>query len=305
MIKRSLLLENEVYCFVKDAQFFVEYPSTTGLAKAERTAHVPIEDIGMVLFDHPQIRMSLNLMVDLCAANVAVVFCDGKHMPIGIAQPFSGNHLHQAIAEAQLHASEPLKKQLWQQTIKAKIENQAAVIARYTSRDPLALLRFAKEVKSGDTDNMEGRAAKAYWKMLFDGHVQFTRDADGAPPNNALNYGYAILRSITARALVGSGLLPVLGLFHRNQYNPFCLADDIMEPYRVFVDILVQQALLAGHDFTTLNRESKILLAQLSTLDVSMDGKQRPLMVAMQQTTASLAKCFTGKARHLAYPTLH
>jgi CRISP-associated protein Cas1 len=305
MIKRTLLLENEVYCFVKDNQFVLEYPSLTRIAKAERTAHVPIEDIGMVLFNHPQIRMSVNLMVDLFEANVAVVFCDRKHMPVGIAQAFSGNHIHQAVAEAQLNATEPLKKQLWQQTIKAKIENQAAVIGRYTNRDPLALLRFAKEVKSGDADNREGRAAKVYWNLLFDSQIRFSRDAEGDPPNNALNYGYAILRSITARSLVGSGLLPVVGLFHRNQYNPYCLADDIMEPYRVFVDIMVQQAFAAGKDFTELTRETKIQLAQLSTCDVSIDGKQRPLMIAMQQTTASLAKCFIGKARQIIYPSLH
>jgi CRISPR-associated protein Cas1 len=302
MIKRTIFIENEVYCYLRDAQFILEYPTRTGLNSTERSVHVPIEDLGMVLFDHPQIRISMSLMAELFEANVAVVFCDRKHMPIGLAQAFSGNHVHQAIAEAQLNASEPLKKQLWQQTIISKICNQAAVIEGYTDKDAIAIQRFAKSVKSGDSDNMEGRAAKVYWKLLFPEKLKFNRDADGLPPNNALNYGYSILRSITARALVGSGLMPVLGLFHRNQYNPFCLADDIMEPYRVYVDLIVQKMVIDGFDLTDLSKESKFQLAQLSTCDVNIEGKKRPLMVAMQHTTASLNKCFLGKSRNIVYP---
>lgn len=304
MIKRSILIENEVYCFLRDGQLVLEYPTKTDLAEENRSVHLPIEDLGMVLFDHPQIRISMSLVAELFAANVALVFCDRKHMPIGLAQAFSGNHIHQAISEAQLNASEPLKKQLWQQTIISKIGNQSAVIDKYTNKDAVAIQRFAKSVKSGDVDNMEGRAAKVYWKLLFPEKLKFVRDAEGLPPNNALNYGYAILRSITARALVGSGLLPVVGLFHRNQYNPFCLADDIMEPYRVFVDLIVLKMLNDGLDLNELGRESKLQLAQLSTCDVKIDGKRRPLMIAMQHTTASLAKCYLGKARNLVYPII-
>lgn len=304
MIKRTIFIENNVYCFLRDNQFVLEYPSQTGLEAEARTAHVPVEDLGMVIFDHPQIRISMGLLSGLFESNVAVVFCNGKHMPVGIAQAFSGNHIHQAISEAQLSASEPLKKQLWQQTIVAKITNQASVIERYTNKDAIAIKRFAKAVKSGDVDNMEGRAAKVYWKLLFPDHLKFIRDAEGLPPNNALNYGYAILRSITARALVGSGLLPVVGLFHRNQYNPFCLADDIMEPYRVYVDLLVMRMLEQNIDLTELSKASKIELVQLNTCDVSIEGKKRPLMIAMQQTTASLAKCLLGKSRNLLYPQI-
>jgi CRISPR-associated protein Cas1 len=304
LIKRTLFIENEVYCYLRDAQFVLEYPTRTGIAIEERSMHIPIEDIGMVLFDHPQISFSMSLITSLFEANVALVFCDRKHMPVGLAQAFSGNHLHQAVAEAQLNASEPLRKQLWQQTVISKIQNQAHFILRYTDRDPAALIRLAKTVTSGDITNTEGRAAKIYWRLLFDASFNFIRDADGLPPNNALNYGYAVLRSITARALVGSGLLPVVGLFHRNQYNPYCLADDVMEPYRVFVDGMVRNMVHEGFDLSELSKEAKIRLVQLSTCDVQIEGKQRPLMIAMQQTTASLAKCFMGKARKMVYPEL-
>ena len=303
MIKRTLYIENEVYCFVRDGQFYVEYPSKTDIKAENRTAHVPLEDIGMLILDHPQIRLSTTLFSELFEANVAVVFCDRKHMPVGLSQAFSGNHLHQAIVEAQLAVSEPLKKQLWQQTIVAKINNQAALLQKICGQDADALFRFAKAVKSGDLSNLEGRAAKVYWKLFFPTDNRFNRDPEGAPPNNALNYGYAILRSITARALVGSGLLPVVGLFHRNQYNPFCLADDVMEPYRIYVDGLVRQMTSEGLISETLSKEVKLKLAQMSTCDVLLENKQRPLMVAMQHTAASLAKCYQGTARKIIYPT--
>lgn len=305
MIKRTLFIENEVYCYLRDAQFVLEYPTRTGLSASERNVHVPVEDVGIVILDHPQISISQGLMAGLFEANVAVVYCDRKHMPIGISQAFSGNHLHQAVCDAQLCATEPLRKQLWQQTVVAKIQNQANFIAAYTDRDPAALIRFSKNVSSGDATNIEGRAAKIYWRLLFDANRNFVRDAEGLPPNNALNYGYAILRSITARALVGSGLLPVIGLFHRNQYNPYCLADDVMEPYRIYVDGIVKQLVDDGIDLCELSKEVKLRLVQLSTCDVHIEGKQRPLMVAMQHTTASLAKCFLGKARRVVYPNLH
>lgn len=304
MIKRTIFIENEVYCYLKDGQFNLEYPSHTGIAVKERTFHIPIEDIGMVILDHPQIKLSMSLIADLFKENVTLVFCDRKHMPAGIAQAFSGNHIQQAISEAQLNASEPLRKQLWQQTVIAKITNQAGLIDKYTKGDSDALNRFAKNVKSGDSDNMEGRAAKVYWKLIFPESLKFTRSPEGSAPNNALNYGYAILRSITARAVVGSGLLSVLGLFHRNQYNPFCLADDIMEPYRVYVDLLVKSFIDKEEDLTELSKEQKLSFAQLSTCDVIIDGKTRPLMIAMQHTTSSLAKCFLGKARQIVYPEL-
>lgn len=302
MIKRTIYIENEVYCFVKDKQFYLEFKSETKIPLKERIAHIPIEDIGLIVLDNPQIKCSMNLFSALFEANVGVIFCNSKHIPVGISQSFTGNHLHQAISEAQLSASEPLKKQLWQQTIKAKITNQASFIAKKSSEDPAHLLRLAKNVKTGDNGNLEGRAAKVYWKYAFQKELNFKRSPQGDPPNQLLNYGYSILRSLTIKSIVGAGLLPVIGLFHRNQYNPYCLADDLMEPYRVYVDEIVREIINDGLDFTEMNKELKVRLVQVTNCDVKIGGLNRPLAIALQQTSTSLTKCFLGKARKIVYP---
>ena len=199
-----------------------------------------------------------------------------------------------------------LKKQLWQQTIKMKISNQAAALATCTGKNSPTMLRWADDVRSGDPDNVEGRAAAYYWKNLFagiDGLEDFTRSREGEAPNNLLNYGYAILRAIVARALVSSGMLPTLGIHHHNRYNAYCLADDIMEPYRPYVDELVYSIVKdKGINNLDLSKDIKALLLSIPTLDVVIGGKRSPLMVAVTQTTASLYKCFTGELRRIAYP---
>ncbi|MBV7270646.1 type II CRISPR-associated endonuclease Cas1 [Winogradskyella luteola] len=161
--------------------------------------------------------------------------------------------------------------------------------------------KWVDEVKSGDAENHESRAAVYYWKHIF-GLDGFTRYAQGEPPNNLLNYGYAILRAITARALIGSGMLPTVGIFHRNKYNAFCLADDIMEPYRIYVDVLVNEIIQSGDSYHDLDTELKTQLLQLPVMDVNIDGKKSPLMVAMSRTTNSLHECFMGISRKLLYP---
>lgn len=210
-----------------------------------------------------------------------------------------------------MDASVPLKKQLWQQTVKAKIKNQAALLGK-KGKNNGNLCRWVDVVKSGDNDNLEGRAAVYYWKNLFTGlkdHEgkdldQFIRHREGDPPNKVLNYGYAILRAITARSLVGSGLLPTLGIFHRNQYNAYCLADDIMEPYRPYVDELVYSFLKEGIDCSGVDTKLKKELLSIPTRDVWIEGEKSPLMIGMQRTTASLVKCFEGHSRKILYPEL-
>lgn len=161
---------------------------------------------------------------------------------------------------------------------------------------------WAGDVKSGDVENLEGRAAAFYWKRLFPAFPDFVRDRVGEYPNNFLNYGYAILRAVIARALVGSGLLPTLGIHHHNRYNAYCLADDIMEPYRPYVDELVIKIMNDFPDSKELNRDMKAKLLQIPVLDVVIEGKRRPLMIAAGITSASLAKCFSGEIRRLSYP---
>lgn len=170
------------------------------------------------------------------------------------------------------------------------------------------MYRWAEDVKSGDTDNLEGRAAAYYWKTLFSGFDElqlFTRNRDGMPPNNLLNYGYAILRAVVARALVSSGMLPTFGIHHHNRYNAYCLADDIMEPYRPYVDELVFSLLRQyGCHELELSRDIKAELLSIPTIDVVIGGKRSPLMIAVSQTTASLYRCFCGEIRRISYPEI-
>lgn len=203
-----------------------------------------------------------------------------------------------------MDASLPLKKQLWQQTIKMKIENQATVLSKSRNCEIKNMRVWANDVRSGDPDNLEARAAAYYWKNLFPKIEGFTRDREGIPPNNLLNYGYAILRAVVARGLVSSGLLPTLGIHHHNRYNAYCLADDIMEPYRPYVDELIVSIINSNCDIADLSKEIKAKLLTIPTLEVSVNGKRSPLMVAVSQTTASLYKCFSGELRHIAYPQM-
>ncbi len=226
--------------------------------------------------------------------------CDDKHLPSGLLLNLNGNSLQSKKFQAQIEASTPLKKQLWQQTVRAKITNQASLLQKKGVVAEI-LKHLAGQVKSGDTQNAEGVAAKYYWQKLMPENLIRGRFEGGL--NNFLNYGYSILRALVARSLVGSGLLPALGIFHRNQYNAYCLADDIMEPYRPFVDELV----LYHPDFfekEELDVEAKKILLTIPTIDVALDGKTSPLMNAVQRTTASLARCYQAEEKLILYPSL-
>jgi CRISPR-associated protein Cas1 len=235
--------------------------------------------------------------------NVAFVCCDATHHPAGMMLNLEGNSLQSRIFRVQVEASQPLKKQLWQQTVSAKIANQATLLR--IQKAPFRLLEeLSARVKSGDSDNAEATAAAHYWKVLFPDFLEFRREREGAPPNNLLNYGYAILRAMVARALVGSGLLPALGIFHRNQYNAFCLADDVMEPYRPFVDRLVCEIIRQNGRFLDMTPSMKKLLLGIPAMDVRLEGRNSPLMGAVARTTASLVRCYEGSSRKLLYPVL-
>lgn len=271
----------------------------------KRTSEVtkPIEDIGVVVLDHKQITITSGVLEALLENNCAIITCDSKSMPIGLMLPLYGNTTQNERFRQQLDASLPLMKQLWQQTIKAKIENQAVVLKEYSDVETKCMNVWAADVKSGDSNNLEARAAAYYWKNLF--QIEgFTRDRDGIPPNNLLNYGYAILRAVVARGLVVSGLLPTLGIHHHNRYNAYCLADDVMEPYRPYVDRLVCGMIKQGVDYTELTKELKGQLLTIPVLETHIAGKRSPLMVAVGQTTASLYKCFSGELRKISYPEM-
>lgn len=313
MIKRTLCFINPAWLSLKDRQLVVKMPEVEKNDFPERMKRggvrtVPIEDIGVVVLENKQITITQGLLEALLENNSAVITCDSRNMPVGLMLPLCGNTVQSERFRDQIDASLPLKKQLWQQTIKAKIANQAAVLARCTDTETGCMRRWMDDVRSGDPDNLEGRAAAYYWKQLFKDIPElagFTRFRDGIPPNNLLNYGYAILRAVIARSLVGSGMLPALGIHHHNRYNAYCLADDIMEPYRPYVDELVFRIITSvTSDYAELTKEIKMHLLGIPTLEVRIGGKRSPLMIAAMQTTASLYKCFTGELRRIAYPEM-
>lgn len=309
MIKKTLYFGNPVYLSLKNAQLVIKLPEVvkndTLPESFKRTSEMtkPIEDIGVVVLDHKQITITSGALEALLENNCAIITCDSKSMPIGLMLPLYGNTTQNERFRQQLDASLPLMKQLWQQTIKAKIENQAVVLKEYSDVETKCMNVWAADVKSGDSNNLEARAAAYYWKNLF--QIEgFTRDRDGIPPNNLLNYGYAILRAVVARGLVVSGLLPTLGIHHHNRYNAYCLADDVMEPYRPYVDRLVCGMIKQGVDYTELTKELKAQLLTIPVLETHIAGKRSPLMVAVGQTTASLYKCFSGELRKISYPEM-
>jgi CRISP-associated protein Cas1 len=216
-----------------------------------------------------------------------------------------GNTLQAKRFAQQIEVSVPQKKQLWQQTVKQKLNNQASVLEIQKQGDSEMLRSMARQVRSGDPENFEGRAAAYYWKHLFGEEYEFIRDREGMHPNSWLNYGYAIVRACIARSLVGSGLLPTLGIHHRNQYNAYCLADDIMEPYRPFVDLLVCKMMKQySLSENSLDKNIKAELLSIPTIDVTIEGMKSPMMVAMQQSTDSLNKCFEGSEKKIKFPVI-
>ena len=305
MIKRTLCFTNPAYLSLKNEQLVVKIPQSDGDKQSEKVTTIPIEDIGVVVIDNRQITITSGVMDALLANNCALITCDGKSLPVGLMLPLCGNTTQSERFRYQIDASLPLKKQLWQQTIQAKINNQAEVLSKCTDAEVGCMLAWAKDVKSGDSDNLEGRAAAYYWKKLF-GHIaDFNRDREGVQPNNLLNYGYAILRAVVARALVSSGMLPTLGIYHHNRYNAYCLADDIMEPYRPYVDEMVFNLVKErGLPEDGLTKEWKAELLKVPVLDVVISGKRSPLMIAVTQTTASLYRCFCGESRKIVYPIM-
>ncbi len=302
MIKKTLCFSNRAYLSLKFKQLVINnVDPETG---CEQVLTRPIEDIGVLIIESSQVTITSALMSSLLDANVAVVFCDAKHMPSGLMLPLDGNTLQSERFGNQVKASLPLKKQLWQQTISAKIRNQAAVLKKANGTEIGNMLKWSTLVRSGDPDNLEGRAAAYYWKNLFENIPGFVRRQEGEDPNSMLNYGYALLRAIIARSLVGSGLLPTLGIHHSNKYNAYCLADDIMEPYRPYVDQLVVDIIKNKDLSFELTNVSKKILLSIPSLDVRLKGLNRPLMVAASMTSASLAKCYSGESRKLVYPEI-
>ena len=307
MIKKTLYFGNPTYLSLRSEQLVIKLPEVEkgdlpDSFKQDATRTIPIEDIGVIVLDHKQITLTQGVIEKLLENNCALITCGNNRMPVGLMLPLCGNTTQNERFRSQLNISLPLQKQLWQQTVQYKIRNQASVLGGMRGTIVKNMQAWVKEVKSGDPDNLEARAAAYYWRNLFPEIPDFTRDRGGCPPNNLLNYGYAILRAVVARSLVISGLLPTLGIHHHNRYNAYCLADDIMEPYRPYVDELVVKIVDSGVDCSELTKEIKSQLLTIPVIDVVINGEHSPLMIAVGQTTASLYKCFSGELRKIMYP---
>ncbi|MDD3521068.1 MAG: type II CRISPR-associated endonuclease Cas1 [Actinomycetota bacterium] len=292
MIKRTIIINSPSYLSLCNSQIQI-------VRKDKHIRTEPLEDIGFLLLDHAQITISLPLLNALRANNTAVIFCDELHHPRSMLLNLDGNTLQNELFRAQISASTPLKKNIWKQVVMAKLRNQAAVLA-FTGSDGKDIESMAAQVKSGDSDNREGYAARLYWPRLFG--YDFKRLREGLPPNNMLNYGYAIIRAAVARALAASGLLNTLGIHHSNRYNAFCLADDMMEPYRPFADAAVWELYRICGDVEEIDTDIKRELLSMLHSDCHCGKEKRPLMLAMQASAASLAQCFNGTLRNVEFP---
>ncbi|KIX19868.1 CRISPR-associated protein Cas1 [Flavobacterium sp. 316] len=298
MLKKSILLENKASINTKNIQLIIKSES--------RESTIPIEDIGFIVIDNPEIYISIPALNLLIENNTSVIICNTNHLPNGMFLNLNSHHVQQEIFKQQINASIPLKKQLWQQTIIEKINNQGILLSHITEKSN-HFSYLASKVLSGDTTNMEGVAASFYWKTFFDAKnsksSKFKRERFGDYPNNFLNYGYAILRAATARALSGSGLLNTLGIHHKSKYNAFALADDIMEPFRPVVDEKIFE-ITQEYDEQELNTKIKAEILQILTRTVYFKEEKSPLMVALQKTASSLQQCYTGHRKKIKYPKL-
>jgi len=295
MIKRTIEISQEpAHLTVRNEQLLL-------LAKDdERTlrASIPCEDIGVLLVEHTGTTYSHAALERLLHHGAAVVICGRDHLPAGVLLPVAEHTEVVPRIHLQMNVSKPVRKQLWKQIVQAKIRAQAANFA-HGSPVRSRLLALARDVRSGDPTNVEAQAARLYWQTWLE-DADFRRTPDGAAPNNLLNYGYAVLRAAVARAIVAGGLIPALGIEHRNRSNAFCLADDLVEPLRPLVDERVRELHLDG--YTALIPPVKTALLELLVADVRTGDVAGPLMVALHRMVASLVRCYEGQETQLLIP---
>lgn len=294
MIKRTIEISSgPIHLSIKHKQML--------LKRKNETHTIPVEDLGLLVLSHPAISYTHQLLYELLEQNVAVLFCNRQHMPEGLLLPFEDNQLHQARLQIQAEASKPLKKRLWQQVVRAKIQAQALVLEEKHGAH-FGLKPLINKVHSGDPKNVEARAARKYWKALFQNN-EFKRNTDGEDINALLNYGYAVIRAAVARSITASGLHPSMGIHHHNQYNAYCLADDMMEPMRPFVDSAVYDVYDENGSLEVeLNKETKKPLLELLTKEVRIREMKYPLLESLHLMAASLVDCYTGDRKMVDFP---
>ncbi len=258
---------------------------------------VALDDIAVVIANAHGLTYTNNLLVALAERGAGFVLCGANHVPAAFLWPVDGHHVQARRMRAQIAAALPLAKRLWQILVRAKIRQQGAVLEARGAPSG-AFEALARKVRSGDPENVEAQAARRYWGLLFGD--EFRRDSDGGGANALLNYGYAILRSTTARAVVAAGLHPSLGVHHQNRANPLCLVDDLIEPFRPFVDLAVVRMVDAGFDAVT--PEVKRALALLPSMDLPTAEGTTPLSTVIQRLATSLALAFESGKPELDLP---
>lgn len=303
MIKHILYFGNPAYISQSLKQLHIKLKKEINGEIVEEHHQRPIEDIGIIVLDHPQITITNAAITELLNNNVAIVTCNKNYLPNGLLLPIEGHHIQTQRMRLQIEASEPLKKNLWKQTVQAKIINQANLLEQ-NNINASTLYAWSKKVKSGDPENREAHAAAWYWQRIFPHKPHFIREPKGEYPNNLLNYGYAILRATIARAIVATGLFPSFGIYHKNKYNPFCLADDLMEPYRPYVDKIVLHIYHKFPQKNELDKDVKKELLQIPHIDTIIENEKSPLMIAAQRTAISYVHCLSGEKRKLVFPIL-
>ena len=292
MIKRTIEISHEAaHLTVQRRQFNIKRNGKT-------IGSIPCEDIGVVLVDHPGTTYTHAALVSLVESGAALVVCGRSHLPSAMLLPLPDHSQVVWRINDQLSASKPLRKQLWKQLVQAKIRAQANNLSGKSAARS-KLLEMARGVRSGDPKNIEAQAARVYWKHYLPG-AKFRRDPKGGCPNSFLNYGYAVVRAAMARAVVAAGLMPPIGLHHSNRSNPFCLADDLIEPLRPLVDDRVRDLHLSGYDELTPPVKAELL--KLLADPVAMNSESGPLMVNLHRMVASLVRCFRGKSNKLEIP---
>lgn len=292
MIKRVVDISEPSYLHLAHRQLIIEQ-------KGQEVGQIPVEDLGVLILQNPAIVATQALLLACQQNNVAVVLCDERHLPYSVLLPLTeANSLHSKIIREQVAATLPTRKRLWQQIVRQKIASQAIVLKRL-NKNAVALERLAAQVKSGDGDNLEAQAAQKYWRLLFG--EQFRRDSDAAGINSLLNYGYSIMRALVARAIVASGLHPALGVNHSNQYDGLCLADDLMEPFRPWIDYQVYRLAEESSDLT-VDKRSKVALLNLLSEPVVLGKQTLPLMVACHYLLADFKRAYADSSAKLEYP---
>lgn len=296
MIKRIVeISERKTHLSIRYGQLVVR-------EGGEEISSIPCEDVGVLLVDHVGTTYTHSVFGELLKCGAAIVLCGGNHHPAGMLLPIESNSVQSERFREQIEAKAPVKKRLWKQIVRAKIGHQAKLVGPEGAGYKV-LMGLRGRVRSGDPENIEAQASKRFWQEYIS-DVEFHRNIKGPAPNNMLNYGYMVMRAAVARALCSAGLLPTLGIHHRSRYNAFCLADDLIEPFRGFVEAKVREVYVGGDFSGELDQGTKARLLEVLYEGVVIGGRKGPLMVGLHRTAASLHRCFCGEQKHIDLPEI-